>query len=85
MTTHECPDCGAEHAKPQTDKERIAELERRVKELEDRPPITVAPYVPYCPPPVIYPRPWHEPYPWIVTTGTVVTCGTMTEGTIYNS
>lgn len=36
---HSCPDCGAEHEakKPQTLKERVAELEAKVAALEARP------------------------------------------------
>ena len=63
-----------------TDKQRIEELERRVKELEARPPVWMpmpypvpqpypiypAPYQPYIPP--MYP---FSPHPtWIATAGT---------------
>src|SRR5260221_484887 len=57
-----------------TDKQRIEELERRVKELEARPPVwmPVPYYVPQPYPvypiyPASVPNPWYVPVPWTPT------------------
>jgi len=60
-----------------TKNERIAELERRVKDLEDRPPIAV--YIETVKgEPKPWPHPYWEPYIWSGTSGdtsTVIPCG----------
>ena len=54
--------CCITEKKPKTSKERIEELEKRVRELECRPIYVSAPMIPQRVTPFIYPeRPWWEP------------------------
>ena len=47
-----------------TDKQKIRDLERRIKELEDRPPIIAFPVPIIQPVPVIQPFPFYPWPPW---------------------